>query len=202
MICRPIPVGARLTDSVTLVTAPIALRLKDEGIDGCVQYLGSVTPEIANGILNAGLGLLLVTYADAFDGKVAGARAKALRYPAGATVFLDIEGLETLHTETGLFESEIDNWSKDVEAEGGFMPGIYTGVPQPLTSTELFLRRPVRYWKGQGSLRDRFNALVEPACGWCMTQMYPTVVRGGIEVDFNVVGADFEGRVPSWAIAA
>ena len=72
-------------------------------------------------------------------------------------------------------------------------------MPQPLTSEELYaLKGITRYWKGQGSQRDRNNSLAEPkGCGWCMTQMWPSYIRYGVLVDANMVGQDYKGRTPT-----
>lgn len=72
-------------------------------------------------------------------------------------------------------------------------------MPQPLTSEELYSLKHVRYWRGQGQVRDRHNALAAPACGWCMTQEYPSKMRGGISVDDDTIGPDKLGRLPVWA---
>jgi hypothetical protein len=82
------------------------------------------------------------------------------------------------------------------------VPGVYVAPPQQLTSDELWSLRVVRYWKGGGSIRDRNGALAEPAhCGWCLTQMWPSQMCAGMLVDYDAVGEDFRGRLPSAAYA-
>ncbi len=130
------------------------------------------------------------------------AQLAALGLPPGTTVFLDLEGLKAFKTDPAVLIEKINAWA-DAVAKAGFVPGLYVGVPQPLTSQELYALRVQRYWRGQGSVRDRFNALAEPSgCGWCMTQMYPSITRGNTWVDCNMVGQDYRGRVPSWVKAA
>jgi hypothetical protein len=83
------------------------------------------------------------------------------------------------------------------------MAGGYFGSPQPLTSDEMWHLKLKRYWRGQGSIRDRHNQLAEPTkCGWCVTQMFPSVVRGGVLVDIDVIGQDYLRRVPNWVVRA
>jgi hypothetical protein len=91
----------------------------------------------------------------------------------------------------------INAWA-DAVSGAGWMPGLYVGAPQPLSSDELFALRVVRYWHGQGRCVDRSGLLAEPTCGWVMSQMYPSAVRGGVLVDVNVIGQDYRGRLPSW----
>jgi hypothetical protein len=117
--------------------------------------------------------------------------------PSGGTVWLDVEGTAAFNTPPTELIAIINAWA-DAVAGAGFMPGLYVGVPQPLTSAELFALHVVRYWRGQGSIRDRFNALAEPACGWSMLQCYPQHMRGGVLVDDDMVQEDYRGRLPSW----
>jgi hypothetical protein len=198
MIVRPARVGARGTDSVQEVAEPAAL--KAAGVDFCVRYLHSATSaEVAN-IVAAGLAFMPVTFAGAYDGTDAAAQCKALGLPAGCTAFLDLEGQKAWAMDPAELMAKINAWA-DAVAAGGFMPGLYCGVPQPLTSAELYSVRVVRYWRGQGRITDRTGALAEPNCGWCMTQTYPSAFWAGVWADADFVGQDYSGRVPAWAVA-
>jgi hypothetical protein len=96
--------------------------------------------------------------------------------------------------------AKIEAWAAAINA-GGYIAGLYAGVPQPLTSKELGdLRGVTRYWKGQGRQVDRFGNLSEPTNGWCMHQMFPSFHMGGVWVDANMVGNDYKGRVPTMVI--
>ncbi len=112
-------------------------------------------------------------------------------------MWLDLEGLPAFHEDPALLIANANAWAKDVEA-AGYMPCLYVGVPQPLTSAELWALRHVRYWHGQGDIRDRNNAKAAPKCGFCMTQKWPSVTRAGVLVDDNTLQADALGRVPDW----
>lgn len=199
-VAKPAPVGARIIDSLPFSqggTAAQAAALKAAGVDGIALYLGVANRARVDACLAAGLLVMGVTLAGAYDGKLAAAQAKAWGLPPGVSLFLDLEGKGTL-TDPGLVQ-RINAWANDVAA-AGYLPGLYVGVPQPLTSDELYRLRVVRYWRGQGSIRDRSNALAEPSgCGWCMTQMWPSQTVAGVLVDWNMVGADYKSRTPVMA---
>lgn len=204
MIAKTAHVGAVVVDSLPFSmggTAAQAQALKASGVDAVACYLGSINTARLGHILDAGMGFVPVTFAGEYnDGPNDEiAQLKALGIPAGVTVFLDLEGLSAFKTDPPGLVAKINAWADAVKA-AGYIPGLYVGVPQPLTSAELWSLRVQRYWRGQGSVRDRNNALAEPAgCGWCMTQMYPSYTRGGVWVDANMVGQDYKARVPTWA---
>lgn len=196
-------VGARVVDSFPFSLAggaPQARALKAAGVDGLVGYLGSMSAARVGHLLDAGLSFMPVTiageYRDGADDEIR--QLKALDLPAGCTVWLDLEAEKA---DAAIVIGQINAWAKAI-AGAGYQPGLYVGVPQPLTSDELWSLSTVRYWRGMGSTRDRKNALAEPArCGWCMTQVYPTQIAGGVKVDFNIIGQDYLGRVPSWVVS-
>lgn len=198
----PARVGARGTDSVTALDASHAQGLKAAGVDFAVRYLGSVTADELEGILSAGLAFMPVTYGNAFDGPTTVARCRAIGLPAGCTVWLDVEGKAAWEMDPATLIGKINAWADAVNA-AGFIPGMYAGAPQPLTSKELYNLHVSRYWHGQGRCVDRTGALAEPSgCGWCMWQMFPSVTLAGVNVDMNVIGQDYESRVPTWAVKA
>lgn len=199
-------VGARGVDSYPFSvggTAAQAVALRDMGVDFLVGYLGVISPMRLGGALAAGLAFMPVTVAgEFFDGPADEvAQLKALGIPPGVTVWLDLEGQKSFGWPALDLIEKINAWA-DAIRSAGYEAGLYVGVPQPLTSDELWSLRVTRYWRGQGSIRDRHNRLAEPTkCGWCMTQMYPAVRRAGIDVDFDIIGQDYLRRVPSWVRA-
>lgn len=201
---RPLDVGARVVDSLPFSqggTADQACALKDAGVDAVALYIGAATPQRVQDCLDAGLGVMAVTFGNQWSGQATVAAVKSWGLPAGTTVFLDVEGAGALKVPPGELMGDINAWA-DAVAAAGYVPGLYVGVPQPLTSDELYQLRVVRYWRGQGSVRDRSNALAEPTgCGWCMTQMWPSQTCAGVLVDFSMVGHDYKGRAPSAAFA-
>ncbi len=200
------PVGARLVDSLPFSnggTAEDARRLKAAGADGLAGYLGAMTKQRLEYLLDAGLAYLPVTFAGEYmDG--AGDelfQLGALGIPVGTTVFLDLEGRKAFDTEPTLLASQIDAWATAIEA-ARYIPGLYVGSPQPFTEAELWKLKVRRYWQGQGATRDRFGKLAEPTgCGWCLRQAFPSVSYGGVWVDHNQVTQDYRGRVPTWVVA-
>ncbi len=206
MNAEPARVGAVAVDSLPFSqagTAAQAASLKASGVDALVGYLGAMNASRLAHVLDAGLAFMPVTFAGEYNdgpGDEIGQLA-ALGIPEGTTVFLDLEGMKAFKTDPDTLIRKINEWADPIRV-AGFRPGLYVGVPQPLTSDELWNLRVTRYWRGQGSIRDRYNNLVEPTgCGWCMTQMFPSLTRGDTWVDCNMVGQDYKGRVPWWVRA-
>ncbi len=192
-------VGARGTDSVTLLDATSAGNFKKQGIDFVFQYLGSVTADGLAAILAAGLAFMPVTYADQFDGAQTVAEVKALGLPAGCTVWLDVESIGPAVSVPTLI-SQINAWANAVSA-AGFQPGLYVGANSQLTSQELYQLAVVRYWHSLSMILDRNGQLAEPSCGFCCYQLYPTVNWAGVDVDLDFIQQDFQGRLPSWVVS-
>jgi len=192
-------VGSRGTDSVTLIkTAAMAQNLKASGIDFCLQYLGSVTSEIIDVILSAGLAFMPVTYADKFNAQATVDELKTLNIPP-CTVWLDVEGVTGMSAQALI--AAINTWAIAVQA-AGFEAGLYVGAGCPLTSVELYRLKVTRYWHSDSRTVDRNGADSCPACGWCLYQLFPSVTWGGVWVDVNFVQEDWRGRLPSWVKAA
>lgn len=180
-------------------TATQATALAQSGVDCFVGYLGAMTPARLAIVLEAGMAFMPVTFGGAYENGPLDevAQLQMLEIPPGVSVWLDLEGLKAYHTDPLKLTMLINAWA-DVIAAKGWMPCLYVGCPQPLTSVELHALHVVRYWKGQGRCVDRNNALAEPTNGWCMTQMFPSVTRAGVLVDGNMIGQDYKARTPSW----
>jgi hypothetical protein len=211
LIVEAAPVGAVIYDSLPFSiggTASGAAQIKASGAAGVAIYLGSCTPALLRAIFATGLGAFPVTVGNAFNGDEAVALIRALGFPVGVHCFLDVEGDEIMppgpqNPEPGMATdvliASIDAWCGKVAA-AEFIPAHYGGNPQPLTSGELWGLASKGYWKGGGSCRDRNNALAEPLrCGWMLTQLTPSVQRGGYLVDANAAGEDYLGRSLMWA---
>jgi Domain of unknown function (DUF1906) len=198
VIVQPAFVGARGTDSVTLLSADAAENLRASSIDFVLQYLGSATAQGVQGILASGLAFMPVTYANRFDGAATVEALHALGLPQGTTVWLDVEEVKDDAPTT---KAKINGWARDVLA-AGFQPGLYVGADVGLTSLELYSLAVVRYWRSMSRILDRFGALAEPACGFCMEQCYDTVTWGGIRADIDFVRKDWRERLPNWVRSA
>ena len=199
-----VPTGSRLVDSLPFSqqgTAAQAAALKAAGVDGLIGYLGAMNAERLRYVLDAGLGFMPVTFAGAYNNGPQDEilQLRALGIPAGTTVWLDMEGRGTLTDVDGL-KGKINAWAGAIKAMG-YEPGLYCGVPQPFTSAELYALAVVRYWESGSDVRDRNNALAKPNCGYCLRQFLPQGFHAGVFVDFNMVGQDFKGRLPTWCVA-
>ncbi len=202
LVAKPAFVGARGIDSVELVTSPdAARRVREAQTDFVLQYLGTVTAAVVQNVTGAGLGFMPVTYADKFDGAAAVRELALLGIPPRVTCWLDVEGVASTDART-LIEL-IDGWGGLVDG-AGYEAGIYVGPGCPLTSLELYhsLKTIKRYWRSGAKIIDRNGQLAEPSCGFCMSQLYPSVTWGGIWSDLDIVQEDFLGRLPTWAASA
>jgi hypothetical protein len=205
-------VGARAVDSLPFSmggTAAQARALKASGVDCMIGYLGSMNAARLAAVLDAGLAFMPVTLAGEYEdgGADEVAQLRALGIPAGATVWLDLEGLKAWKTSPPELIAKINAWADAIIA-GGWMPGLYVGAPQPLTSRELYQLRVQRYWWGLGKPIDRMMALVYPDCGWCMIQQWHGQPKGmvwkntGVLVDTNGIQMDHRNRLPVWVVAS
>lgn len=188
-------VGARGTDSLTLLNATSAQALHNSGMDFCLQYLGSVKEQGLADILASGLAFMPVTYANRFDGKQTVTQLKALNMPEECTVWLDVEDVATM--EPMVLQGRIDTWAQDI-INAKYQPGLYVGAGCPLTSVELYRLKVVRYWHSLSKVIDRNGQLAEPSCGYCMKQLFPSISWAGVWVDVNAVYEDYRNRLPNW----
>lgn len=194
-------VGARWIDSLQYSQAGTkaqAVALKAAGIDGVFGYLGVITKDRMFNVLNAGLEFMAVTLASAYDGPSSVKQVQALGLPKGCTVWLDLEGKNAFAMDPKVLIAKINAWA-DAMIVAGYEPGLYVGSPQPLTSDELQHLHVVRYWNALSRESDRFGALAEPKFGWCVWQMNDSRMwrNTGVWVDINMVGRDFQMRVPT-----
>jgi hypothetical protein len=201
-----VEVGSVVVDSLPFSQAGTpaqALGLLDRKVRCLVGYLGAINKDRIKFLHDCGIGYMPVTFAGEYKDGPADelAQLKALCIPEGTTVWLDLEGKVAWDTEPTSLIKMLEAWSKPIVA-AGYIAGLYCGVPQPLTSSELWkLSGFTRYWKGQGRQVDRNGRLAEPeGCGWCMYQMFPSITMGGLLVDANMVGQDYRGRVPTMVV--
>jgi hypothetical protein len=208
---RPAFPGARVVDSYPYSlggTPAQAKALAASGVEGFVGYLGAMTPARLAAILDAGLAFMPVTtageYADGAADELA--HLKALSIPAGATVWLDLEGPKAWASDTDELAAKINAWAKAIKA-AGYMPGLYVGAPQPFTGPQLYALAVERYWLGIGRCIGRDGLDAYPKCGWCMRQDWHAQGNGtlwkdtGVLVDTNAIQADHFGRLPAWVVA-
>lgn len=218
-------IGAVVVDSLPFSQAGTisqARGLAQHNVAAVALYLGVCNRARLDHVLQAGMAAFPVTlageYNDGPNDEIA--QLKALGFPAGIHVFLDMEGMAAYRTDPPVLIGKIDAWADGIRA-AGYKPALYVGNPQPLTSQELWKLRVELYWRGQGRTVDRFNKLAEPGgwarpgpvvdrnldlaepwgCGWAIDQKFPSRHLGtpSTWVDMNMVGQDYKGRVPIWA---
>ena len=205
-LATPAKVGSKGFDTIAHIDAVAAKRLKSAGMDYAVRYLGSLTSTELDGMLEAGLKVMPVTYGmkagtplNGELGKKFGnssvLHCKNAGIPVNTTVWLDLEDARGTAQEVSDF---VNQWAFIVK-DAGFMPGLYVGFNAVLTSAELYALGVVRYWNSLSKETDAQGKLAEPNCGWCMIQLYPPNQQCvGVQIDYDVIQADYKGRVPNW----
>lgn len=208
--------GARVVDSLPFSqsgTAAQACALRASGVEGFVGYLGAMNAARLGHVLGAGLAFMPVTFAGEYKDGAADelAQLRALGIPAGATVWLDLEGVDAWEmgkTPAGkaALRGLVEGWGAAISG-AKYIAGLYVGAPQPFTGGELFsLRGITRYWLGQGRCVGSDGLDAYPKCGWCMRQDWHNTGTGyywkdtGVFVDTNAIQADHFGRLPSWVV--
>lgn len=187
------PPGTRGVDTYSTVTKGQACWLKANGYDFVVRYLGNLSPEERDVLLDKGLAIGLVTFAKEWSGMLALQHLARLAIPSNATVFLDVEDVE-MNAQTLI--GAIQTWSRPIVG-GGFDPGCYFGAKCLLTSEEMYaLPQTRKYWHSCSRVVDRFGKEAAPQCGWVMRQLFPpdVVLPCGLKVDFDVVEDDYSSR--------
>jgi hypothetical protein len=174
--------------------------MREAGVDFFVGYLGVLNAERLGHLMCAGIAFMPVTLASQYNGTASVNEAQALGLPAGTTVWLDLEGLAAFKAQPQELAAKINAWAATVQA-AGYEPGLYVGSPQPFTSQELYALGVVRYWRAPSRVMDRNGKLADPSCGWCMSQLWPSVTWAGVWSDINFVQQDYRGRLPTWAVA-
>ena len=165
------------------------------------RYLNNLSPAERDLIFSAGLGILPYTEAmtreplsastgTTYGYTMAGA-ALDLDMPAGVHIAIDLE----LPDARSNAAAHVNAMASELLAHG-YGAALYVGVPQPLTSRELYALRPNRYIKGGGRITDVFGSLAEPTCGWAALQLEPleSLTLGGVAVDVEVTKLDYQGR--------
>jgi|SRR6185312_10577928 len=130
-------------------------------------------------------------HSGATDADAACLAAKAVGYPAGAHIFLDLEGIGGTRAATLAFA---DAWQTLVLAHG-YRAGLYVGFRVPLSATDLY---ELRGFDSYGS--DAGHRAV--AVRGCAMHQAAEISLAGTRFDPNVVAPDMKGEVPSFARAA
>jgi hypothetical protein len=210
----PATIGAQGFDADSVIDADTAKALAAAGFGFAVRYLSRTTPQ-NNGdlsaaeigwITDAGLALMAVQHCPLPGwaptlalgtqyGTAAAVNAAAIGLPQGVAVWLDLEGVAPYATAADTI-AYCNTWA-GVVAQAGFMPGLYVGANQPLTSDELYWRLKVAYyWKSASRVPDI------PVRGYCMIQALAPSPIDGISLDRNAVQLEtMQTLLPIWAVA-
>ena len=205
------PPGLHGFDANTVLTRHNCQVAKQSGFDFCIRYVargdvlppGDLSAAEANIILEAGLALMPVQHVagegwspsqalGTANGQNAAKHARAIGFPDGVNVWLDLEGVKasTAH-ETVI--AHCNAWFAEVVG-AGFVPGIYVGASAILTGEELFWRLQTKhYWKSGSRVPDI------PQRGY---QLIQKIIRNdkidGVEIDRNLTRTDDLGGTVLW----
>lgn len=136
----------------------------DNGYRFCVRYVARVTPHTndlsageAQLLLDAGLGIMVVQHVESEDGwtpapgkgasygETAARITTGIGVPAGAMIWLDLEGVAG-GVSAGDVIGYCNSWHAEV-AGAGFLPGLYVGWHARLTPDQLYRElRFTHYW--------------------------------------------------------
>lgn len=204
--------GAKGADTDTKLTSASAGALKAAGLDFVVRYVslgspdagGDLTPSEVQAILGAGLALMIVQHVRAPGwmptaalgtqyGTAAAADAAACGYPAGATLWCDLEGVAAGASAANV-TAYVNAWNAAATAKG-YEPGLYVGSGDVLDANQLYATSSRRYWRSYSSVPNVSTR------GYCLLQLFPTTTLAGVSVDLDVVQQDYKGGYPHWATA-
>lgn len=188
-----------------------ALRYVPRTIPGHSYDLSAAEKAI---IHHAGLALMIVQHVEkdeapgweptvdkgAAYGYAAGEAARAVGYAPGATLWLDLEGVNA-RVDTATVIAYANNWHGAVKA-AGFSPGVYVGFSSRISAQDLYRRlRFDRYWSAYNLNADEHPAVRDV----CMKQSKQVTV-GGVTLDPDEMVMDRLGGLPmldapeEWAV--
>ncbi len=194
-------------DTFAMISGDHAKAIAGDGFAFAVRYVRHsnstekhITPEEAQGILGAGLSLMLVQEGRGWketrptaglgklDGETGVAHARELGYPASANLWLDIETV--IHPSTAAdVIAYAEAWHTAVK--GNFVPGYYVGPDGKLDAAQLGALPFEHFWKSGAKVPTPAGR------GYQLVQHSPRPV-GGVEVDVNITQADEQGRGVFW----
>jgi hypothetical protein len=195
-------------DCNTKLSSPLARQFFSQGYKFCFRYLtrgpevpGDLTEPEATDILNAGLALMPVQHAHRApwspnqnlgqnDGEEAVANAETIGFPVGVNVWCDVEGVSATALPSDVIEYCVA-WFEAVSA-AGYIPGLYVGAGELLTSQQLDALPFQHYWRSPSRVPDI------PSRSYQVFQLFPSVAVNGITIDFDVTKNDTKGGAALW----
>lgn len=205
LIVQPIPVAARLVDTIARLTPTQLREMHDAGVDGVIAYLGrNLDTELLANAGALGMGVVPVNESrapgwiptadmGASDAAASAARMAALGVPMdGLDDWCDVEGCG------GDPSAYCAEWCATLTHDGsGRVPKAYVGAGSLLTAERWYLMRFRGYWHSCSA------SIPEPKCGFQMVQLFPpNQPLAGTTVDYDVACRDYLSRAPTWARAA
>lgn len=198
-------------DCDAVLSAELARLFFDQGYRFCVRYVAraqaslNLSEQEATDILNAGLALMPVQHVRAAgwfpdqtlgqeDGQQAAAMAQAIGFPAGVSVWCDLEEVNPAAQAQDVM-AYCRAWHRAVRA-GGYSPGLYVGAGALLTGQQLFDLPFQHYWRSSSHVPDIPNR------GYQLVQLSPSISLNGILVDVDVAVPDEKGESARWLRAS
>jgi hypothetical protein len=202
----------------TPVSPSAAREFLARGYLFCLRYVGRLAPHPgdltyaeAEGIVDAGLALMVVQHVQSESGwtptgalgTTYGANAAAFAQdagiPPGVNVWLDLEGVSP-GTAVEDVIAYCQNWYQGV-ADAGYLPGIYVGWHPGLSAQQLYDLPFKHYWGAYDVDADSM-----PACGWCLKESPASGgTIAGIDTeayDDNLTHIDSAGQTVQWLVSA
>ena len=200
-------------DCDTVLTSNTAQAFITAGFKFAIRYLSLASlPQLGDLnatevyiILQSGLALMAVqhvAYAGWLpsvglghqNGSNAASCAFASGLPAGITIWLDLEGVNSSARAADVI-AYCNAWCAAVSTSG-YMPGLYVGANSILTGDQLYWDLTVtEYWQSGSTV---------PAVttrGYCMVQTINNSLQiDGVAYDKDVIQTDALGGTPIWAI--
>jgi hypothetical protein len=155
----------------------------------------------ATGILVSGLALMPVQHVRSpgwsptqnlgqQDGQNAAQNAQVVGFPAGVSVWCDLEGVDRATPARNVIDY-CEAWHEGVRA-AGYVPGLYVGAGAVLTGRQLLDLSFQHYWRSQSRVPDI------PTRGYQLIQLFPSIEINGVGVDIDIAQNDQEGGQAQW----
>jgi Domain of unknown function (DUF1906) len=124
------------------------------------------------------------------DGMTAATHARLAGYPAGAHIFVDLEGIAGTAAATKLYA---EAWAAAVRSSG-YLAGCYVGYRVPLDALGLWLLHGINsYWSDAGHRRVANRG--------CAINQGDKLTIAGADIDEDVLTIDLLGETPIAAVA-
>lgn len=205
--------GLQFFDTDTKLNLDICQKFKSQGYDGAIRYIGwgkyandpgDLTKDEMNAIFQSGLGLMVVQHCRASgwvptaamgkqDAQTAVSELSNIGAPNFICVWLDLEGVKSGTPKQQIIDF-CNAWYNEIKSSG-YVPGIYIGFNNFLTSSDLFYSLNFQhYWRSLSTVPDVAER------GYQMEQSGVAGYVNGITIDLDKVFIDRKGdSIVYWA---